>query len=118
MFLCPGHFQDKHARIAWALSFMQRGRAADFVGRVFHYTTIQEAFPTWSDFQATFAAEFYPLNEAADAALMLESSAYFQNGQTIEEYIDSFRSLSHKADYPDGRHLVMKFRRGMDPRQN
>ncbi|KAF5370476.1 hypothetical protein D9615_009744 [Tricholomella constricta] len=115
MLLCPRHFPNEHARVAWVLSFMQHGRAADFVERVFQCATIQEAFPTWDDFQATFTTEFCPMNEVANAALALESSAYFQNGRTIDEYIDSFRSLRHKARYPDGRHLVMKFRRGMDP---
>ncbi|KAF5366088.1 hypothetical protein D9615_010722 [Tricholomella constricta] len=95
---------------------MQHGRAADFVGRVFQYGSVKRAFPTWKDFASNFEKEFFLFDEVADAALTLESTAYFQNGRTIDEYIDSFKALWIKADYPDGRHLVLKFRRGMDPK--
>ncbi|KAF5377953.1 hypothetical protein D9615_006774 [Tricholomella constricta] len=93
---------------------MQHGRAADFVSRVFQYGSVKLAFPAWSDFASNFEKEFFLFDEVADAALTLESTAYFQNGRTIDEYIDSFKALWVKADYPDGRHLVLKFRRGMD----
>ncbi|KAF5371830.1 hypothetical protein D9615_009579 [Tricholomella constricta] len=114
--LSVGQFVDDHARISWVLSYMQHGRAADFVGRVFQYGSVKRAFPTWKDFASNFEKEFFLFDEVADAALTLESTAYFQNGRTIDEYIDSFKALWIKADYPDGRHLVLKFRRGMDPK--
>ncbi|KAF5383186.1 hypothetical protein D9615_005093 [Tricholomella constricta] len=114
--LSVGQFADDHARISWVLSYMQHGRAADFVGRVFQYGSVKRAFPTWKDFASNFEKEFFLFDEVADAALTLESTAYFQNGRTIEEYIDSFKALWIKADYPDGRHLVLKFRQGMDPK--
>ncbi|KAF5367839.1 hypothetical protein D9615_005584 [Tricholomella constricta] len=114
--LTTGQFTDDHARISWVLSFMQHGRAADFVGRVFQCGSVKRAFPTWDDFVSNFEKEFFLFDEVADAALILESTAYFQNGRTIDEYIDSFKALWVKADYPDGRHLVLKFRRGMDPK--
>ncbi|KAF5381312.1 hypothetical protein D9615_008284 [Tricholomella constricta] len=114
--LSVGQFADDHARISWVLSYMQHGRAADFVGRVFQYGSVKRAFPTWKDFASNFEKEFFLFDEVADAALTLESTAYFQNGRTIDEYIDSFKALWIKADYPDGRHLVLKFRRGMDPK--
>ncbi|KAF5383225.1 hypothetical protein D9615_004784 [Tricholomella constricta] len=112
--LSVGQFADDHARISWVLSYMQHGRAADFVGRVFQYGSVKRAFSTWKDFTSNFEKEFFLFDEVADAALTLESTAYFQNGRTIDEYIDSFKALWIKADYPDGRHLVLKFRRGMD----
>ncbi|KAF5380100.1 hypothetical protein D9615_006120 [Tricholomella constricta] len=74
---------------------MQHGRAADFVSRVFQFGTAKDVFPAWKDFEDTFRGEFFLFDEVADAALILESTAYFQN---------------------DGRHLVLKFRRGMDPK--
>ncbi|KAF5378739.1 hypothetical protein D9615_006837 [Tricholomella constricta] len=154
--LSVGQFADDHARISWVLSYMQHGRAADFVGRVFQYGSVKRAFPTWKDFASNFEKEFFLFDEVTDAALTLESTAYFQNGRTIDdflpllyfhyacvarsshyrigsntlvteartsrlnnltdEYIDSFKALWIKADYPDGRHLVLKFRRGMDPK--
>ncbi|KAF5379776.1 hypothetical protein D9615_005646 [Tricholomella constricta] len=114
--LCGGSFADDHARIVWVLSYMQHGRAADFVSRVFQFGTAKDVFPAWKDFEDTFRGEFFLFDEVADAALILESTAYFQNGRSIDEYIDSFRSLWVKAGYPDGRHLVLKFRRGMDPK--
>ncbi|KAF5371873.1 hypothetical protein D9615_009580 [Tricholomella constricta] len=114
--LTTGQFTDDHARISWVLSFMQHGRAADFVDRVFQCGSVKRAFPTWDDFVSNFEKEFFLFDEVADAALILESTAYFQNRRTIDEYIDSFKALWVKADYPDGRHLVLKFRRGMDPK--
>ncbi|KAF5371476.1 hypothetical protein D9615_009606 [Tricholomella constricta] len=114
--LCGGSFADDHARIVWVLSYMQHGRAADFVSQVFQFGTAKDVFPAWKDFEDTFRGEFFLFDEVADAALILESTAYFQNGRSIDEYIDSFRSLWVKAGYPDGRHLVLKFRRGMDPK--
>ncbi|KAF5378851.1 hypothetical protein D9615_006886 [Tricholomella constricta] len=110
--LCGGSFADDHARIIWVLSYMQHGRAADFVSQVFQFGTAKDVFPAWKDFEDTFRGEFF----FRDAALTLESTAYFQNGRSIDEYIDSFRSLWVKAGYPDGRHLVLKFRREMDPK--
>ncbi|KAF5379468.1 hypothetical protein D9615_006599 [Tricholomella constricta] len=114
--LCRGSFADDNTRIVWVLSYMQHGRAADFISRVFQFGTAKDVFPTWKDFEGTFHSEFFLFDEVADAALTLESMAYFQNGQSIDEYINSFRSLWVKAGYPDGRHLVLKFRRGMDPK--
>ncbi|KAF5376988.1 hypothetical protein D9615_007343 [Tricholomella constricta] len=114
--LCGGSFADDHARIVWVLSYMQHGRAADFVSRVFQFGTAKDVFPAWKDFEDTFRGEFFLFDEVADAALILKSTAYFQNGRSIDEYIDSFRSLWVKAGYPDGCHLVLKFRRGMDPK--
>ncbi|KAF5376293.1 hypothetical protein D9615_008535 [Tricholomella constricta] len=114
--LCGGSFADDHARIVWVLSYMQHGRAADFVSRVFQFGTAKDVFPAWKDFEDTFRGEFFLFDEVADAALILESTAYFQNSRSIDEYIDSFRSLWVKAGYPDGRHLVLKFCRGMDPK--
>ncbi|KAF5376260.1 hypothetical protein D9615_008526 [Tricholomella constricta] len=84
--------------------------------RVFQFGTAKDVFPAWKDFEDTFRGEFFLFDEVADAALILESTAYFQNSRSIDEYIDSFRSLWVKAGYPDGRHLVLKFRRGMDPK--
>ncbi|KAF5374164.1 hypothetical protein D9615_008845 [Tricholomella constricta] len=101
--LCGGSFADNNARIIWVLSYMQHGTAKD-------------VFPTWKDFEDTFRSEFFLFDEVADAALMLESTAYFQNGRSIDEYIDSYRSLWVKAGYPDRCHLVLKFCRGMDPK--
>ncbi|KAF5378468.1 hypothetical protein D9615_007022 [Tricholomella constricta] len=80
------------------------------------FGTAKDVFPAWKDFEDTSRGEFFLFDEVADAALTLESTAYFQNGRSIDEYIDSFRSLWVKAGYPDGRHLVLKFHRGMDPK--
>ncbi|KAF5383222.1 hypothetical protein D9615_004783 [Tricholomella constricta] len=93
-----------------------QGRWGNDRNRVFQFGTAKDGFPTWKDFEDTFRGEFFLFDEVADAALTLESTAYFQNGRSIDEYIDSFRSLWVKAGYPDGRHLVLKFRRGMDPK--
>ncbi|KAF5370919.1 hypothetical protein D9615_009778 [Tricholomella constricta] len=78
--LCGGSFADDHARIVWVLSYMQHRRAADFVSRVFQFGTAKDVFPTWKDFEDTFRGEFFLFDEVADAALILESTVYFQNG--------------------------------------
>ncbi|KAF5371362.1 hypothetical protein D9615_009687 [Tricholomella constricta] len=72
--LTTGQFPDDHARISWVLSFMQHGRAADFVSRVFQYGLVKRAFPAWSDFASNFEKEFFLFDEVADAALTLEST--------------------------------------------
>ncbi|KAF5378196.1 hypothetical protein D9615_007595 [Tricholomella constricta] len=72
--LCGGSFADDNARM------------------VFQFGTAKDVFPTWKDFEDTFRGEFFLFDEVA-AVLTLESTAYFQNGQSIDQYIESFRSL-------------------------
>ncbi|KAG5640659.1 hypothetical protein DXG03_007644, partial [Asterophora parasitica] len=72
----------------------------------------------WDHFVSAFGDEFYDPNKVANALLALESSEYFQNGRSIDQYIDSFKVLWYKSKYPDGHHLVMKFCRGLNLRLN
>jgi hypothetical protein len=45
----------------------------------------------------------------------LESCQYHQGKCSIDEYINGFKELVEKAEYTDGRAIVMKFHRGLDP---
>ena len=45
----------------------------------------------------------------------LKLCQYHQGKCSVDEYIDRFEELVEKAGYTDGRSVVMKFRRGLDP---
>ncbi|KAG5641084.1 hypothetical protein DXG03_006051 [Asterophora parasitica] len=111
-------FPDDHIKIGWAMTYMQLGQAADLVAHIFEHGGIKKAFQDWDHFVSVFGDEFYDPNEVANASLALESLGYFQNGRSIDQYIDSFKALWYKSGYPDGRHLVIKFHHGPDFRLN
>ena len=113
--LCPDDFPTDHLKIGWILTFMQEGRAAEFVDRILSLGPLKDAYVDFAAFEAEFRSEFFPINEASDAALTFESDRYFQGERTIDEYIDDFRVLLRHSGFPDGRHLVFKFRRGLHP---
>jgi Retrotransposon gag protein/Zinc knuckle len=115
--LCASNFPDEKSQILWALSLMKSGRAAIFATRAF----IHEAkngvplYLSWKDFAKAFCQQFFPLHEATDAMNQLESRQYHQGKRSIDEYIDVLEKLVEKAEYTDGRAIVMKFHRGLDP---
>jgi Retrotransposon gag protein len=96
---------------------MKSGRAAIFATRAF----IHEAkngvplYPSWEDFSEAFRQQFFPLHEATDAMNQLESRQYHQGKRSIDEYINGFEELAEKAEYTDGRTIVMKFCQGLNP---
>ena len=115
--LCSRDFPDEKSQILWALSFMKSGRAAIFATRVFTHEAKNGVplYPSWKDFAEAFRQQFFPLHEATDAMNQLESRQYHQGKRSIDEYIDGFEELVERAEYTDGRAIVMKFRRGLDP---
>ncbi|KAG5640672.1 hypothetical protein DXG03_007591 [Asterophora parasitica] len=93
MGLCPEQFSDDHITISWALTFMQQGQAAKFVAYIFQFSGAKKLFWDWDQFISIFADKFYDLNKVVNASLVLELSAYYQNGYSIDAYIDSFKLL-------------------------
>jgi hypothetical protein len=45
----------------------------------------------------------------------LESTSYFQNKRSVNEYLDEFLGLISEAGYTDNENIVVKFHRGLDP---
>jgi Retrotransposon gag protein/Zinc knuckle len=115
--LCASDFPDEKSQILWALSFMKSGREAIFATRAFTHEAKNGVplYPSWKDFAEAFRQQFFPLHEATDAMNQLESHQYHQGKRSIDEYIDGFEELVEKSKYTDGRAIVMKFRRGLDP---
>ena len=115
--VCASDFPDKQSQILWALSFMKTGRAATFATRAFTYEAKNGTplYATWKNFVEAFRQQFYPLHEATDAMNQLESRQYHQGKRSVDEYIDGFEELIEKAEYTDGRAIVMKFCQGLDP---
>jgi hypothetical protein len=114
--LCPDHFIDEQARIAWALSYMKYGRAATLADRALQSEarTGRPFFQDWAAFEKVFRTNFCLRNEETVALSKLESTKYYQGQQSVDDYIDSFTALIEEAGYTDGRGIVMKFRRGLD----
>jgi len=52
---------------------------------------------------------FFSVNVEADAINTLEGTFYYQGGQTVDDYLDSFQTLVSNVGYTDLRTLVVKF---------
>ncbi|KAG5640850.1 hypothetical protein DXG03_006823 [Asterophora parasitica] len=89
----PKQFSNDHITISWALTFMQQGQAAEFVACIFQFGGAKKLFQDWDQFVSIFADEFYDLNKVVNTLLVLELSAYYYNGHSIDAYIDSFKLL-------------------------
>jgi len=70
-------------------------------------------FSHWSSFRDKFVEEFCPKNEAQMALARLETSAYYQNQRSVDEYVDEFKDLIDRAGYSEGLAIVTKFRCGL-----
>ena len=56
------------------------------------------------------------MNTDIAAINRLESVAYFQGRRSVDEYLDEFMDLISEAGYTDTKTIVVKFRRGLEPR--
>ena len=117
MNLCPSELPSDQIHILWVLSFLKEGRAAAFANKTLAYEqrTSTPMYESWEEFQHAFKQEFFPLHEDIAAMTTLESQSYYQGRRTVEQYIDEFQELLHKAGYIEGSSIVMKFRRGLNP---
>src|SRR5215471_14605436 len=112
MSLCPTEFPGDQVRIMWVLSFMKEARAAAFANKTLAYEQRMDMprYESWEDFQNAFKQEFFPLHEDIAAMTTLESQSYYQGRRTVEQYVDEFQELLHRAGYTEGHSIVMKFR--------
>ena len=46
---------------------------------------------------------------------VLESTSYFQESRSVDNYLDEFIDLITEAGYTDPKIVVVKFRRGLKP---
>lgn len=68
---------------------------------------------TWADFNQHFHIQFFLVNTEADVINTLEGSSYYQESQTVDNYLNSFQVLVSNIDYMDPQTLVVKFRQGL-----
>ncbi|KAG6822575.1 hypothetical protein H0H92_013331, partial [Tricholoma furcatifolium] len=48
------------------------------------------------------------------AALVLEGTSYHQQGRALDTYVDEFKKLVRRSDFPQSTQLVLQFRQGLD----
>ena len=116
--LCPEAFEDDLTKIVWAMSYMKTGRANRWATREFEQETKTDRlrFINWLDFEEEFLKDFMLLDLEAAAINVLETAAYFQGKQTVDNYLDQFQDLIYDSGYTDPKTVVVKFRRGLDRR--
>src|SRR6266567_698188 len=116
--LCPESFDDDITKIVWAMSYMKSGRAGRWATREFKHEAASEdqtlRFMDWLDFEDEFWKDFLPLNSEATAVNTLETTAYFQGMQTVDDYLDQFQDLVYDSRYTDPKTIVVKFCRGLN----
>jgi hypothetical protein len=113
-----GHeFRDLDHMVSWTLSFMKEGRALTFANQVTRQVDKQGGLPytTWEGFWKELEQRFLPIDESEEAVNTLETDRYHQGKQTVDDYCDRFQDLVDHAGYTDGRQVVMKFRKGLEP---
>jgi hypothetical protein len=116
--LCPKEFPDEQTKIVWAMSYMKSGHAQKWTVHIFRWEQQPEnsdftRFLDWEDFRDEFKKEFTPPHADSLAINRLESSAYFQKGWSLDDYIDEFQDLITDSGYTDPKTIVIKFRRGL-----
>lgn len=75
----------------------------------------QPKFVDWEDFSKAFKVEFTPAHFDALAINCLESAAYYQKNQSLDDYIDKFQDIIADSGYSDPKTIVVKFWRGLNP---
>ena len=116
--LCSEAFEDDLTKIVWAMSYMKTGRASRWATREFELEakTSRLCFLDWLDFEDEFRKDFMPLDSEAATINVLETTAYFQGKQTVDDYLDQFWDLIYDSRYTDPKTVVVKFCRGLDCR--
>jgi hypothetical protein len=50
------------------------------------------------------------------ATNILEGQTYFQGDHSVDDYLDDFRDLISESGYTSPKTILVKFRRGLDPK--
>jgi hypothetical protein len=105
--LRPDAFEDDATQIIWAMSYMKTGCAGRWAAQEFEHEARDGhlRFVDWLDFEEEFRKDFLPLNSEATAVNILETTAYFQGKQTVDDYLDRFRDLVYDSGYTDQKQL-------------
>jgi len=67
------------------------------------------ALSTGSTLRKNSGKTFFPSTEAT-AINTLETTTYFQDKRTVDDYLDQFRDLIYDSGYTDPKTIVVKFR--------
>ncbi|KAG5337061.1 hypothetical protein C0989_010970 [Termitomyces sp. Mn162] len=68
------------------------------------------SFADWAAFEEDFQAEFFPIDPAKIATLVLcDREQYGQRKRMLDKYINSFWALVKQAAYPDSLQLCLAF---------
>ncbi|KAG6899663.1 hypothetical protein C0993_008204 [Termitomyces sp. T159_Od127] len=103
-------FDSDVLKIAWVLSYMKAGWASTYALHVLRRPGGLRSFTDWATFEKNFQAEFFPINPAKSAALVLHNrKQYGQRKRTLDEYIYFFWALVEQAAYANGLQLCLTF---------
>jgi hypothetical protein len=103
------------------MTYMSQGRAQKWVNSIYQWEALPananlDYFVDWDHFQSVFRNEFYLLHADMVATNILEGQTYFQGNRNIDDYLDDFRDLIAESGYTSPKTIVVKFRRGLDPK--
>jgi Retrotransposon gag protein len=93
---------------------MKARRAAKWAAWVFKWEEENKGYTKsldWDNFKTEFHKEFCPANSNIAAINKLESTAYYQKTQSVDNYLDKFLDLIAEYGYTDPKTLIVKFRR-------
>jgi len=98
------------------MSYMKSERASRWATCEFEHKAKSRhlRFINWVDFEEEFWKDFMPLDSEAAAVNVLETVAYFQRRQSVNDYLDQFKDLIKDSSYADLKTRVVKFRQGLD----
>ncbi|KIJ40792.1 hypothetical protein M422DRAFT_89836, partial [Sphaerobolus stellatus SS14] len=108
-------FQNKKARISWALTFFKTGQAASFADQILRTQSHmgKPYFANWAAFELEFKKHFMPWNRQVTAITQLEGSSWYQGSDSVDEYTNWFHELVFHSGYVDEANLVVKFKKGL-----
>ena len=97
---------------------MKSGQAAKWAERIFRWEEENSGYLKlldWDKFQKEFQKDFCPAHSNIAAINKLESTTYYQQTWSIDDYLDEFVELVAEAGYTDPKTMVVKFQKGLDP---